>query len=776
MFWREPDAQRLSSTVIILSLAVFYFRFLSGKAFGISDDLYIFFPASKFFAESIASGTFPFWMPGMRLGLALYANVELSYFFPLKWILLCFVRDGELSQTGYQWYLVFRCFLGVGLLYTWLRMKRFDAAPALLGSIVFCFSGYIALHSMHVAAVGTVLMFPLALIAVDYFLKRQCLFRLLLIPLALVMLILAGFPQLLVYLSYFLCGYWLISNVYLRIEKKKSGKKIVIGALCDVGLMVLVYAIAALMSMVILIPGQEYWAMSTRVEYGFDKIASDSMPLRYLVHMFFPNITGVFGVTPSDGIPSYWGFNRDCLDFATYGTAYWHYWSFSCYAGQLAVAALLYHLAFAKNWIKQPLRLITVLGCVFSVWFMLGRYGGLFNVLYHVLPGVSLFRTPARMSALLHILMAVLSAFFIQDMFNGQRNLQIRRFLFSMLGVYLIFFVGLLSFGKSVCDAFSNNELFYFSVKQTLVGTGFLSTVLIALLLLQHPKTGAYGKCIFTFLLFFTFLDLYLAHHRFHQGKQSAEQYFSDKNGLIEQMNRIKQKTDPFRFAQGNAGSIGEMIVLPRNIGFFYDIEVPEGYNAFVMSAQSRVRRLPSSVLMDLLNVGVYAERDNSGRVGIKMMNPIFPRTKYYSNIVGFNSYDELAKAVHDHEIDYRNQLAVLNADTVLASTIQASGTTSIRKINNNKSVVSYDTTAPGCIFVSQIYYPGWQATTTSGEKLNIIEAFGGLTAIELPVPGKGEIELKFSPQSFVVGSTISLSTFAVVLVALVLSRRNRKQ
>src|ERR1017187_1708386 len=61
---------------------------------------------------------------------------------------------------------------------------------------------------------------------------------------------------------------------------------------------------------------------------------------------------------------------------------------------------------------------------VVATWFMLGRYGGLFQVLYYILPGVSMFRGPVKMSCVTTFAAAVLSACSIDFLRNRARNLR----------------------------------------------------------------------------------------------------------------------------------------------------------------------------------------------------------------------------------------------------------------------------------------------------------------------------------------------------------------
>lgn len=752
---------------ILCCLLFFYRAFLAGKVFGWHDDLFQFYPGANYFARSIESGVFPFWLPNLRCGMPFYSDVQMGLFYPLKWLLVLFVNHGELSQQAYQVYLVFQYFIGGTLFYALMRMHKSCKAAAASGAVVYCFSGFSALHIIFFASVEVMFWLPLVLISIKYYFVKKSFQRVLLISLAVLMMFLPGFPQITLYVSYFSIAYWVILSFLDALDKKKSKAGIAIGLLRELGIVASVFSLALVMGAALFLPAFENWQLSARSTYGYDMVADTSMPFYYVVNMFFPNFTGM--VKPVGDAVQYWGFNRDSIGFETYNTAYWHYWDLSCYAGQIGIVALLYSVVFIRSFWRSPLRLTCTLGALFALWFMLGRYGGLFKVLYEVLPGISVFRGPGRMSCVLNASQAVLAVYFVNDLVRGENLQKIRRFISVVLGLYILFLIAFLLFGKQACKAYENAGFFNFSIHQILVSLGFLGVIVATAFLAGRERFKRYQGVVFVVLFVSVFCDLYAAHGNFHKGHKKASDFFGDRGGLITELQAYQKQNGICRFGQVFDGRINENVILPRNVGLMQEIEVPEGYVLFSLSSIRRVREnLPEEMMRDLLNIGLLFEESPEGGA-IWVRQPFFPRAAFYSKVAIFDSRDELFEAVRSKAVDYNVEVAVLRSDinAKLFADCKDEGRApcSIQKTDNNNWKVSFRSEQAGILFVSQAYYPGWHALDRNGIEYNVIETFGGLTGIVIPEAYAGEITLSFFPAIFMKGLAISIGSISLITV-----------
>jgi uncharacterized membrane protein YfhO len=75
-------------------------------------------------------------------------------------------------------------------------------------------------------------------------------------------------------------------------------------------------------------------------------------------------------------------------------------------------------------------------------------------------------------------------------------------------------------------------------------------------------------------------------------------------------------------------------------------------------------------------------------------------------------------------------------------------------------------TSAPALLILSEIAYPGWQATI-DGQSAPILRAYYTLRAIPIPA-GEHTVEMIFRPLSFTIGAVIS-GLSLIVMVAILL-------
>ncbi len=151
--------------LLILALAV---PWLAGGVYT-GDDLGAFhLPIRAFFAEQLARGE-PFdWMPQLYCGFYLTGEGQAGTYHPVHWLLYRFLPLGTALGAelllSYPW-----MFFG-----TWLWLRRWAGRndAALLGALVFTFSGFNLLHFVHPNAVAVVAHVPWLLWAIDVALRE----------------------------------------------------------------------------------------------------------------------------------------------------------------------------------------------------------------------------------------------------------------------------------------------------------------------------------------------------------------------------------------------------------------------------------------------------------------------------------------------------------------------------------------------------------------------------------------------------------------------------
>ncbi len=411
----NPDAVAIAA--LVLTLVFFYWGFWIGRSYISDDTLTEFYPGVNYFAKSIQGGRFPLWFPGVRDGLPFYSDPQMAVFYPPQWLLVPFVEDGRLPFLVYQRYIVLHYLLGGLLMYAFLKRLKLSPMAALAGALVFSLSGFASLRIVNFVMIQVYAWLPLQLLCVHSLTSGGGRRAWLGLGGAMLLSLLAGHQQTTVYCWYLVIAYWLY-RCYGRRREQNSDWKLTIWQIAGkdapklVGTFLLVFGLSACM----VIPAAENWLHTGRPHQSLDTVADISLPYDQLLTLLVPNF---FGETQFTNSPvAFWGFDPRSAtviqnQFGN-GGGYWLYWEFGSYAGQIFWVALLLVLCNWRSIENRQLVGFFVATWAVATWFMLGRYGGLFQVLYHILPGVSMFRGPAKMSCVATFAAAVLSAYSVE--------------------------------------------------------------------------------------------------------------------------------------------------------------------------------------------------------------------------------------------------------------------------------------------------------------------------------------------------------------------------
>lgn len=838
---RPTSGKLLALAVLVVLTGVFYWSFLTSGSYCWEDLLFSYYPMANHLSSALAAGRFPLWISGVRVGIPGCSDFGMMSLYPPSW-LLCLGVDSlsRLSVSFYQWYLVSHIVLAGYFTYAFLRRNNLGMQASMVGACVFSFGGFTSLHLIHANMLIAGAWLPIQMYCVKRYKDDENLGNYVYCVISVLGMMLAGFPQILVYSAYFVTAYgvWL-SRVRVTSQSVAGWKTKLVRLLSEGGMIASVFLCAALLAAVQYIPAAENWRQSHREQFGFAQIADLSLPWYYLIHGLVPNF---FGASNGDGsgIP-FWGFNRDTIDFRNWHAGAWMYWDFGFYAGQLALIAIVV-LAFnvRKLWRERPEGVFFLVICPLVLWLMLGRYGGLFQLFYHVVPGFSMFRSPARIGCLFDFSAAVLAAILVDSLWRGRPALELRKPLWLLGGVYGVLFFGVLVYGSSMFPELKEPRLLQNSLTQiglSVVLFGGIAGLLVLLKRLGSSRSsqntpdaeagvppgvksrivtdigrvggradrlhgnvnavhqvarvadgspeGKYvsiGRQVVLWgLVALTFLDLYLAFHKFHQGGVNPEAYYADRNGLIAQMTKLREQEGSFRFAQLRDGKISEEVVFPRNIGYLYPgYEALEGYILFNLKEFGAFSSMTTNerIRLDIQNVGVVANLDSKTRqVGLMRYTNSLPRAKFYHALRAYPDTKAIYADLDSGRLDYQRAAGVLVEDCARLGIptgvppVKAEATVTFIPVTPDEYRIEYRTTTPGVIFVSESFYPGWVA---NDGQFPIIRAFGAFKGIVVREAGQGVITVKFSPWTFKAGLAISLTTLAGLIGAWVWAGRKR--
>ncbi len=770
---------------LVICLGIFYFSFLCGRSYLWEDLLYMSYPAANFFATSLASWHFPLWLSGLHNGTPLFCEPWIYY--PFIWGMALFVTDGHLTSLAIQWYLVGQLFMAGFFTYIFLAAHRLNVWASIAGAIVMVFSGFLSLHIVHGGMGHAFLWLPLEL----YFVKRIVENRsperdYVFLILSIVMSFLAGFPQYILYNGYFMAAYWLfmVSQGGFQMGCGESSRcRWVVSLFLECLKMAGVMLVVALLCLFVILPLAQAWGETPRQEYGFDMIADQSTPWYYLIHGLVANFFGASNGNGS-GVP-FWGFNKDTLEYKTWHGGYWMYMEFAFYAGQMAILALVIATANIRRlWSgrRELVFFLVALGPL--VLLMLGRYGLLYNVFFHVVPGFSIFRSPSRIGGLVDFCAAVVVAMLLDVLMKKTMVLRVRKPLLVSVVLYMVFFLWLTIFGTTRFPELEQAPLWSNALTETSISFVLYCLMALVISMIVWSKAARYMSYFAVVLVGLTFFDLYLALHHFHQGTIQPEKYYADKNGLISQMVKMREQSGPFRFAQLRDGIISEEVIFPRNTAYLYPgFEVLEGYLMFNLNSFSAFSSITNQqARLDIQNVGVVANAERAtGRVSLSRYTNSLPRVKFYRNVRAYPDVKALCADLDSGRLDYRREIGLLRDDCVTyginttAPPVQAEAQIHFIPKNPDEYQISYNTVTPGIIFISETFYPGWEA---DAGRYPIIRAFGAFKGIVISQAGQGVITVRFRPRVLILGLAISFTTLVVVLgiMTVCIVRRKKRE
>jgi hypothetical protein len=767
----SPDWIAVAALLLVLGL--FYWGFWVGRSFMWNDTLDEFYPSVNYFAKSIQAGRFPLWFPGVRDGLPFYSDPQTTAFYPPQWLLVPFVKDGRLPFLVYQRYIVLHYVLGGLLMYAFLKRIKLGPLAALAGAVVFCLSGFASLRIVNFVVIQVYVWLPLQLLCVHRLTSKGGRRAWLGLVGVMLLSLLAGHQQTTVYCWYLVLVYWLYRCYCLRHEQSACWKLAIRQVMGKdvpklVGTCILVFGLSAIM----LVPAAENWLHTGRPRQSFEDVADMSLPYDQLLAQLVPNF---FGETRSTNSPAeFWGFDPRSpsvlrSNFGGGGPGFWQYWESGAYAGQIFWLALMLILC---NW--QSIEDKRMVGFflatwVVATWFMLGRYGGLFQVLYYILPGVSMFRGPVKMSCVTTFAAAVLSACSIDFLRHRARTLRYWPVLLpaaACAGLALVLFFG----GKHLPAGLHRLDRLNWARHETsfVLAVGVISAC-AAIGAVRTHRRSVQQLCLCC-LLVVTIADFYHAFEGFQYGEFNPDEYFPETSDLLAILKENWQRWGPYRFGQISGNRILEEVATAPNLPYFHDfLEFPEGYTSFLSDNVGRFRTITNEeAKIAIQNIKILAVADGLGHYRLVESSYALPRGIFFARVRRYGSTPALLEALESGKTDWSKEAAICEVPAADISRWdqqnQVSGNNDVvtfTSITPESYSITYSASCRGIIFVSQAFYPGW---VTDNERIKLVEVFGAFQGLVIPEAGHGQIVMRFSPPILRQSLAISILSLAMTL------------
>ena len=384
-------------------LALYYRLLFTNRVLASGDILLYFYPYRDYAAAALRQGQIPLWNPYIFLGVPFLANPQAAVLYPLHWPLswLAVTKQLYWSAALHTW------ILGLGG-YFLLRRWHLNSWAAAVGGLVLAGSGFYGGMIGHINQMNGAAWLPWAVLVLENGIRNTGYgIRNYVVGIAAYVVLFAGLVALMLlaghtqtaYINLFGIGVWVIWPLVagLRTSTLRTSRLGLLPRLLIYGMGTV---LGVLLSAAQLLPTLELSNLGLRGGgLTYSEVSSFSLPLLRLP----------FTLLPTYGL----------LDLGVvFGTA--GYSEFVAYIGVIGLA-----LAVVGAWQgRGTARTFGLLFAFLGLFLALGRFNPVYFLLYKIVPGFDLFRTPARWMMLYTLGMAVLAGVGIDVLLN-RRGLEL---------------------------------------------------------------------------------------------------------------------------------------------------------------------------------------------------------------------------------------------------------------------------------------------------------------------------------------------------------------
>ncbi len=715
----------------VFFVAIFYFpQLFLGETFGCCDNLNLNVPSKIFLVNELKQWHLPLWNPNLFTGMPYLADLNLNIFYPLNILYFLFPVFRALV------YSIVISILGAGLgVFALSCSFGQNKRAALVSAMVFSFSGTLSMYTNNDALLRGAWIMPWMIWSWRIFAKNDELKYLLLASGITALQILSGHPQISFYS-------FLLSVVVYWHSCNRSLLKIVN--------IFWISGIATALSAIQLLPTLELTMLSTRLARSFDYSTSGSLPLHGVVRFIFPAFLGSLAK----------------------GTAWMQGGNISGFVGLIPLL-----LAFFGVFNRRSLFWLLI--TFFSLVLSFGKNTPVFGLAYHLIPGLSLFRTPEHFLLIFTLSFSMLAGMGFNSFVNKSKLVG---FLFVFAGFSWVVIGWITKFFPwnivTKLTEFSPSSLKSLSELMTSI---FLLQSIIFLLLgasLYFFKKHFGLKQIIVVCAIFLELFIVSRHALVSIPEQNIEKWQSEN--IFSSFLKNRNEWDSYRVyvdalayykpESWNNGGINHAIetkwqaqVLRNNLTIMYGIPTIDGYASLVPISYSRFwsdeNTNPTGVKLPALN---------DSRISLVGAKYILTKKEVVLN----ESYRKIS---NNNELSLYENNSVTPRFFLESNGIKEWENIRILNYQTNKVELEIESKNSAKLVFVDLVYPGWEAVV-DGHKRSIEPYLGTFKSFSVS-PGKHRVDFLFKPMSVIIGGVISLVTLiAILILTIFLIIKSRKQ
>ena len=399
--WRKRLTSHVSTVFLLaVATALAYPTWLSSEPMALDDLQQLNAPQRGLLAWFYQHGHLPLWNPFNFAGQPFLAAGQSGPFYLPNVVFLLLPLPTAMKVS----YLFHELLGSIGMYALLWRVTKHKLA-SFAGALAFITCGFLLGHEIHTQMFDAFTWIPLCLLFLQRILDRPTRFNIGLFAVFFAMEIYAGHPQVTFYLCLMIALYTLFYSVYHAIRAKAW----------RVGLRLVMYPITAVMlglglSALQWAPTLDLVNYSDRVGVNSSFLLLGTLPVSGLIQFLSPFPTGGGYTGIAFSAPAY-------LSLFHVGV----YWEYLPYVGVISVT-LATAVPFSE-FRRIPSTVFLFLSAVFFTALAEGHHTFLKYLLTDV-PGFNFFRVPARYTGLADILICILAAIGIVQLWRGNKRLR----------------------------------------------------------------------------------------------------------------------------------------------------------------------------------------------------------------------------------------------------------------------------------------------------------------------------------------------------------------
>lgn len=760
----------LAGGALVFLVLGYFWRTLSGDVYQPADggDLVSFlFPTYRFAARDLAQGSLPLWNPHLYGGAPFIGDIQAGFLY-LPNLLLFLIRP-EFDYRALQGLVIGHVLWAALGMYVLLRTLTWPERPvvraaALLGSLAFALSDPLLIHLGNLNLVAVLSWMPWVLAAYARGLATGRLSWLAVAGLLFGLANYAGHAQSSLYIGLALGVYTLLWALVQRPRIAPVAWAVWVG-----GRLLTVAALAGLLTAPILLPALQLARYTARSSFTYQDTVAFSLAPTQLIGLLTP---GFFGRGPA----LHWGL-WDRVELPYIGVA----------GLLLALAGLLMAAPDRRRrlwpWVGMAL---------FGLVTALGIYALVHGWLTLLMPGFAQMRAPARAVVLWTLAAAVLAAVGLDTLLDRTRLAApggrgwlalLRRGGWVLAGVVLpLSYLALLLTQESetiflrasvAALALTLAALFWGGVWGLAAGyhagwwrAPVMAALMVGLLYFDLGATGAYTDISsidptrgFDHPEIVAFL------------RQDPETFRIDTRTEIE---GLWQPDTAALAGLEDVGGIANPLALAQ------------------WQAQWEATGGRQTRLYDLLNVKYVIVREGTplpegkfepafdapGELAVYRNTDFWPRAWLVHEAILATDIPDAQRLIQAADFDPARTVVLAGPTdgfSPFGALAPAAGAESVAltAAGSSRLTLAVESGAPGYLVLSEVWYPGWEATV-NGEAVRVIPANGALRAVPIPA-GTATVEMRYTPRLWRWGLLMALAGLLGMVALVVLDRRSAR-